>query len=569
MNIPDNGHRHADRGSSAVEDHEAAEDVQPPPDSGLCGRLLARPGNRWLASILSGLLLFACFPELDVNLLVWIACVPLLAAVVNEPKLVRAALLGFVTGAIFLAGSCYWIVYVVEHYGGLNLALSVGVLALLVGIFSLIFAAFGLVEAWAARRSQPMALVLAPFLWVTLELVRTYYVTGFPWNLLGYAVEPSGLRQLASVTAVYGLSFLAMATTALVVSALLAPRTAWSLSVPVVWLVLLLATNWISRPPVSPPELKDAYLMQPNVPLDERAGQWAPWRDPRPLMQLSKANVDAACSGFSTPTAPTPGGLPDCSAPRTQSLASRPLIVWAENPAPFFFTQDPVFHAAMQSIAMHTGAYVVFNTITFAGPHNTVPHNAAIVLDPRGEEMLEYDKIHLVPFGEYVPAWAFPGKIRKIITGVSDFVPGTNLEAARTPDGAIAVSICYEDIFPQLVRRLTPPGPGVMVNISDDAWYGNSSAAAEHLEISRCRAIENGRYLLRATNDGITAVIDPYGRLVEELPRHRQMVLRGHFNYVSRRTFYNAHGDVFAWLCVVVTLGFIGWRIRKAPSRPL
>ncbi|HEV2493668.1 MAG TPA: apolipoprotein N-acyltransferase [Terriglobia bacterium] len=566
MNIPDNGRRHADRRSSAVEEHEpAAEDFEPPQDSGLCGRLLARPRYRWLASVLSGLLLFACFPELDLNWLVWVAGVPLIAAVVCEPSLVRAALLGFVAGAIFLAGSCYWIVYVVEHYGGLSLGLSTGVLGLLVAVFSVIFAAFGLIEAWVVRRSRWMALALAPFLWVALELARTYYFTGFPWNLLGYAVEPSGLRQLASVTAVYGLSFLALATSALLVSALLAPRTAWSLSVPVVWLVLLVATNWIYRPPVSPPELKDAYLIQPNVPLDERAGQWAPWRDPRPLMDLTKLSVDAACSGFSAATAATPGGLPDCSAPRTQSLASRPLVVWAENPAPFFFTQDPVFHAAMQSIAMHTGAYVVFNTITFAGPNNSMPHNAAIVLDPRAEEMLEYDKIHLVPFGEYVPSWAFPGKIRKIITGVSDFVPGTRIEAARTPDGALAVSICYEDIFPQLVRRLTPPGPGVMVNISDDAWYGNSSAAAEHLEISRCRAIENGRYLLRATNDGITAVIDPYGRVDEELPRHRQMVLPGHFNYVSRRTFYNAHGDVFAWLCVAVALGFIGLRIRQNP----
>jgi|SRR5579863_233338 len=566
MNIPENGHRHADRASSAVEDHELpAEDSPPPEDSGLCSRLLSRPGYRWLASILSGLLLFACFPKLDLNVLVWIACLPLVAAVVSETRLVRAAVMGFVAGAIFLAGSCYWIVYVVEHYGGLNLALSAGVLGLLVAIFSVILATFGLVEAWMARRSRSMALVLAPFLWVALELARTYYFTGFPWNLLGYAVEPSGLRQLASVTAVYGLSFLAIATSALLVSALLAPRTAWSLSVPVIWLVLLLATNWIYRPPVLPPELKDAYLMQPNVPLDERAMQWAPWRDPHHLMALTKTSVDAACAEFSAASAPTPGGLPDCSAARTQSLASRPLILWAENPAPFFFTQDRVFHAAMQSTAMHTGAYVVFNTITFAGPNNSLPHNAAIVLDPRGEEMLEYDKIHLVPFGEYVPAWAFPGKIRKIITGVSDFVPGSKIEAARTPDGAIGVSICYEDIFPQLVRRLTPPGPGVMVNISDDAWYGNSSAAAEHLEISRCRAIENGRYLLRATNDGITAVVDPYGRLVEELPRYREMILPGHFNYESRRTFYNAHGDVFAWLCVAVALGFIGLRIRQNP----
>ena len=143
-----------------------------------------------------------------------------------------------------------------------------------------------------------------------------------------------------------------------------------------------------------------------------------------------------------------------------------------------------------------------------------------MVLDPSGQVMMQYDKIHLVPFGEYVPWWAFPGKVGKLVSEVGDFLPGTRYRTASTPDGAVGIPICYEDIFPQLVRRLTPKGPGVLVNITDDGWYGDSAARFQHLEMSRFRAIENGRYLLRATNDGVTAVIDPQGRIVQQLPLH-------------------------------------------------
>ncbi|HLW78663.1 MAG TPA: apolipoprotein N-acyltransferase, partial [Terriglobia bacterium] len=519
-------------------------------------------------------LLFACFPKLDLNFLVWVACLPLISAVVTERSLPRAFFFAYLAGVIFLGASCYWIIFVIEHYGGLSTVLAVGVLALLAGVFSIIFGAFGLVEAWIAARSRAWALALAPFLWVGLELARTYFLTGFPWNLLGYAVAPAGLSQLASVTAVYGLSFLAVATSALLVSALLAPRGVWSLSVPAAWLILLVATNWIYRPPTSPPEIQDAYLIQPNAPLDRSVLAWAPAHDVAPLERLANASVESACAPFSAAAggpsmaSAAPRTQVDCSAVRAGSLASRPLIVWAENPAPFYFTLDPVFRKYVERIALHTGGYVIFNTTTYAGPDNTLPHNSAIVLDPGGREVLQYDKIHLVPFGEYVPAWAFPGTIGKVLSEVSDYVPGSNYQTATTPDGAVVVSICYEDVFPQLVRRLTPRGPGVLVNITDDGWYGDSSARFQHLEIARFRALENGRYLLRATNDGITAEVDPYGRILGQLPMHRQMVLPAHFNYVGRQTFYNAHGDLFAWLCVAVTLGFVGLRIRER-SKPL
>lgn len=504
------------------------------------------------------MLLVSCFPRLDWSLLVWVACLPLLAAVVSERNLARAFFLAYLTGAIFLAGSCYWFVGVVERYGGLSPSLAAGVLVLFVIVFSVFFGVFGMVDAWVARLSLAMALVLSPFLWISLELARTYLITGFPWNLLGYAVQATGLRQLATVTAVYGLSFLAVGTSAWLAWVLLEPGRPWARLALVIWCVLLTVANWISTPPASTPGSNVAYLVQPDVPLEEAAlEQWAPWRNRAPLERLVEMSVVAADrepSGNST----TPG-----VGRAGHSPIAPPLVIWAENPAPFYFNRDPAFRGAVEEMARQTRTYVVVNTVSFSGQDSAMPRNSAIVLDPDGRVVLQYDKIHLVPFGEYVPRWAFPGKVGKITAEVGDYVPGSSYRVAQTAEGSIGVFICYEAIFPQLVRRLVPSGPGVLVNISNDAWYGDSSAAYQHLEMARLRAIESRRFLLRATNDGITAVIDPYGRVVEQLPHHRPMVLPGHFNYLRERTFYTAHGDVFAWLCVAVAVGIVVLRTTE------
>jgi len=155
-----------------------------------------------------------------------------------------------------------------------------------------------------------------------------------------------------------------------------------------------------------------------------------------------------------------------------------------------------------------------------------------------------------------------PGLVGKITHEAGNFVAGNSYSVARTRQGAIGVFICYEAIFPQLVRRLAADGPGVLVNISNDAWFGDSSAAAQHLEMARLRAIENRRFLLRATNDGITAVIDPCGRVRARLPRHQAAVLAERFDYLAARTFYTAHGDVFAWLCIAASALLVGHRVR-------
>jgi apolipoprotein N-acyltransferase len=518
----------------------------------IISRILEKFSVRLALSAVSGVLLFACFPSLNWNALVWIATLPLLLALVEETRLVRAFLLGYVAGAIFLAGSCYWFVYVMERYGGMGRLLAVGVLVLFVIVFAIFFAGYALAQWFVARRSRTLGLVAAPFLWVAMEVARTYLITGFPWDLLGYAVGPVGLRQVASVTAVYGLSFLAMAVSAALVWWLLEPGRWRRMAVPACLALLLVAAD---QPLFFLPEpqilgvMHRALLLQPNIPLNEsKLEEWIPWQNPKRLDGLVATTEKAAYAACT-------GGLISGSE-ITVICPPGSLVIWPENPAPFYFSRDRVFRQAMESMATHTGAYVVTGTVMFSADGHR-PRNSAVVLDPEGRVALVYDKIHLVPFGEYVPWWAFPSLVGKITFEAGNFIPGKEYKIAATPEGGIGVFICYESIFPQLVRRLVENGAGVLINISDDGWFGNSAAGLQHLNMVRMRAIENGRYLLRATNDGVTAIIDPRGEIVARLPRYKLATLAGSFRFITSRTFYTEHGDVFAWLCLAVAAGMM------------
>jgi apolipoprotein N-acyltransferase len=498
--------------------------------------------------------LVACFPKIHLRGLVWIACLPLLLSLARETRLKRAFLLGYVCGAFFFAGSCYWFTIVMEFYGHLAHALALVVLVMFVIVDSVFLGGFGVAMGWTARRSPGWALAASPFLWMAMELARTYLITGFPWNLLGYGVQASGVRQIASVTGVYGLSFLAVATSALLAWVLLSPRRGRAGLALLGWVALLLAAQWKLAPP-PPTEGKElAVLIQPDVPLDDTALEsWIPWRDPTQLQRLVQFSIDAAEQYFPHAAAPWSASTIEKQPSEVENASDHPpLLVWAENPAPFFFTRDPIFRNAIENLARQTHAFVITNTIVPLDAQENTITNTAITLDPEGREVARYDKIHLVPFGEYVPWWALPGLVHKITSEVGNFVPGSSYPVAQSPEGGIGVFICYEAIIPQLARQLVANGAGVLVNISNDAWYGNSAAAYQHLEMARLRAIENRRYLLRATNNGLTTLIDPYGRVRQEAPRYQRLAMPAHFDFETRETFYTKYGDVFAWLCVLM-----------------
>jgi len=246
------------------------------------------------------------------------------------------------------------------------------------------------------------------------------------------------------------------------------------------------------------------------------------------------------------------------------------LVVWPESPAPFI-EQDARFQQALKSIAHEAQAPLVVGNIGMdysAEDRSWRTFNSALVVSADGARVGRYDKIHLVPFGEYIPFKNLLFFARKLTGQVSNFSRGTDRKVFILPSSngerhRYGVFICYESVFADEVRPFAQLGAEVLVNISDDAWYGDTSAPWQHLNMARMRAIENRRWLLRDTNNGITAVIDPYGRVRQSIPRHQTDALPARYAFRNDVTFYTAHGDVFGWLCVLLSFVVVAWSGRK------
>ena len=246
------------------------------------------------------------------------------------------------------------------------------------------------------------------------------------------------------------------------------------------------------------------------------------------------------------------------------------LVVWPEAPNDFF-ERDPVFRGALSSLAQTVHAPVIVGDIG-ADPDRVRQegyhlYNSAEFIGRDGGLAGRYDKMHLVPFGEYTPYKSLFFFAGSLLQDVGTFEPGTSRKVFHSDGHTYGTFICYESVFPDEVRRFVELGADVLVNISDDGWYGDTSAAWEHLNMVRMRAIENHRWVLRATNTGVTAAIDPYGRVVTAAPRNQRTSVRVAFDYEHDITFYAAHGDWFAYLCSVVTVVAVGFALVSKTSK--
>ncbi len=513
--------------------------------------------SAWLLVLLSAGLQIVIFPLPNFYMLGWVALTPLLLALLRarEPdtlqlregikllpaRPLQAFFLAYVCGFFWYAGTCYWIYNTMRQYGGVNTPAALGLLMLFCLYLAIYHGVFGLIIALLADRSlSRRALLLAPIVWVAVELARTR-ITGFPWDLLGTTqVDNVPLARLATFTGVYGLSFEIMVVNVAVATAFLVRREKRQLLLIASFAAaaVLQCGQWIPTPPAITD--RAALLVQPNIPILQ-ASEWTRDYFDATLRDLSSISLRASTSVPSQAQGPTLPGL----------------TVWPENPAPFY-AGDPVFREAISNIARQSNTWVIAGSVgTPAGitPGSATEfYNSGSLVSPGGQWVSRYDKIHLVPFGEYVPfrrLFFFAGGLTK---EVGDFSHGTSRAPLDAGGKKLGVFICYESIFPDEVRQLAANGAQVFVNISNDGWYGDSGAYAQHLKQARMRAVENARWLLRDTNTGVSASIDPYGRVVASVPRKIRTALLAPYALSNVTTLYTRYGDWFAYLCAIISV---------------
>jgi apolipoprotein N-acyltransferase len=491
-----------------------------------------------LFGVASGVLLALSLPKPDLYPLAWFALVPAWLVFASPISVRRAAAAGYAFGVAYYAGTCYWMTDTMLTYGGLSLLPAFGVTATFCLSHALYFALFGVGVATFVRRFGTFGLALAPPLWVAMELARGYFpLGGFPWMLSGYALVPyAGALQIVTWTGVFGLSFIVAAVnTALVYAAL---RKDWR---PALVAIIAIAAVWIWPAPGESAEGSplNVRMVQANISLNQ---SWDDVETIQLLDQLRALSLQA-------------GAADVAGAPR--------LLVWPETPAPFSLSQDPVFRRRVESIAVSSQSYFLLNNLDTIG---SAPANSAALLDPAGKVVSRYDKIRLVPFGEYVPMKDLLFFAGKLVEQVGDFAPGVQYTISPIGGHRLATIICYESIFPDFARQFVRDGAELLVVITNDAWFGSSSAPFQHLRMGVVRAVENRRYLVRVANTGVTVIIDPYGRIVSRAPREERVVVDGVARFRSDRTFYSQYGDVFAFanVAAVLLLGGVAFARHRA-----
>ena len=475
-----------------------------------------------LLALVSSALLILCFPRFN---LVWfapVALTPLLIAVTRERRPGRRFLLGWIAGVVYWFGVCCWIQIVLAVHGGMGEAQAWAMFLLFCVAKALHMGFFALLAGILMRRWWAVPAVAS--LWVAVEV--THGSLGFAWQALGNAGVDMGIpMRLAPFTGVYGLSFVfLMMSTALALTILRRPRWELFWLVPLPLLVLLPA-----MPPAEPGQ-DAALLVQSNI---SETQEWTP----EVLDQTVREQAALTLRGVLQHTADPPS-----------------IVVWPEVPAPYYYEDDVRFREYVDGLARMAHAHLLLGTV--AHTSKGAPLNSAELISPNGNLVSRYDKVNLVPFGEFVP-WPFDYLANKVSTEVGDFAAGRTVVVSAVDTHRIGAFICYESVFPNFVRKFAAGGAEVLFNISNDGWFGQSAARQQHLSIVRMRAAENRRWILRSTNDGITAAIDPAGRLRGMLPVNTRAAFYTRFTYISAKTVYTGFGDWFAAVCAFFTTLFL------------
>lgn len=544
---------------------------------------LSRRRRQALAA-LSAILLNLCFPLAGPlpawrMVFAWLGAVPLLVALLatgKEDESRRPLLDGFLTGWIFgtlwYAINCYWIYQTMYLYGGLPVPVSAGILLLFSLIMGLYYGLFGWLIRFAQTASTgiKLPLLLSPFLWTAIDLLGAHLIR-VPWDQLGYSqVSNPVLTVIAPWTGVYGITCLLLAMNALVAAGLLLGRRSLWLGGLVATLVLCCG---VLVHPAASPTGATAVLLQENLDVQQDNGWSGTIFDAKSGRYVDEWDVHTQRFADTSRSTCTPyiAGMPETGAPEVspQCVAGTraSVVVWPE--APSALTEsDPRFRALMARLTTTTGAAaIVGNAAADVRPGHVDLYNAASVFGADGALVGRYAKIHLVPWGEYIPFQSFFRFAHGLTHNAGRFTHGWRRSVFRVNGHRYGIFICYESIFADEIRQFAVNGAEVLVNISDDGWYGDTSAPWQHLNMARMRAIENRRWILRDTNTGVTAAIDPWGRLTQSAPRHVFTSLAVQYGFRDDLTFYSRFGDVFALLCGILSVAMLGCAVRASLDR--
>jgi apolipoprotein N-acyltransferase len=509
-------------------------------------------GLRLIVGAVSGAALSLSYTGLYLSIYSWV-CVGIFLFSLFGARPRVAFGCGFLHGLLFVLTSVPWIATVLSVHGGLSVAAGWGVLLLIAMAWGILIGVFAWAVQRLSRQSIGLACLGAPFIWVTFEFVRAHLPEiSFPWNLLGYpAAANLGLVQLTAITGIYGLSFLVAGFNALLA------WTSASSRLPI--------RRRITYAAVATAILLCVALAGPRLVPQAQAHHFAR------AVQLNFPEVESYPANWFAAHA---ADLEEITRISLAPAAEKPdLLVWPEAPAPFSF-QDSQFAKIASTLAIRFGHPFLAGAIEWkptvdpsdvAPQSSLLPYNSALLFDPQGQRVFVYDKVHLVPFGEYEP---FP-LIHRVVTSVSSdvggFHKGNKYVVGQLPRGnTFGVFICYEAIYPGEVRQFAAGGAQLLLNISNDGWFGRSAAAEQHLRMARVRAVENRRWIVRTTNNGYTVSIDPYGRIIQPLPPDVRAAADLPYDFRTDETIYTRFGDWFAWLCVLVSVILVAATFRKA-----